>query len=356
MESMEIGQFYKDKRVLVTGHTGFKGTWMLMMLEHFGAKTAGFAHTAGKEDLFSLVSPKLCLNVEGDINDKEKLNNLLESFQPEIVFHLAAHSTLNQSHKITDYIFQTNAMGLVQLFEGIRTIRSVKSIVVVTSDKSYKNLETQQPYTEKFPLGAQDPYSTSKACQELITECYQKSFFSGTEQNIAIATARASNVIGGGDFKQTRLIPSLLTAYINQQTAIIRNPQAIRPWQNVLDVLYGYLILGKKLYENGADSIYCSPFNFGPEPDGFITVEEVAVALSKLFKGAKFQVQDSSDAIIETNILKLSSEKAKKILEWNPKYSMKQTLTLTAEFCIRRNQGEDERNICEEYIHNYFEE
>jgi CDP-glucose 4,6-dehydratase len=350
--------FWKDKRVLLTGHTGFKGTWLSMILEHLGAVICGFSLSEKDNPFYIKAAPKLDKKIKGDIRDKKNVERIIKEFQPEIVIHFASHSTLNKGCEITHYIFETNTMGVVNLLEAVRTTPSVKAVLIVTSDKSYKNFETSVPYTEDSILGAQDPYSTSKACQELITECYRQSFFLKDGNNVRIATARASNVIGGGDYNITRLLPSLLNSYIVGETAIIRNPNAIRPWQNVLDVLIGYLMLCKKLYEEDAkNEIVCSAFNFGPEEDGFVTVEEVAKTLAKQFINGSYSIEDNGVlAVKETQILKLDSTKAKKILGWYPKYSFYETICMTAEFTKRQFTGENVRDICLDMIDKFLEE
>lgn len=349
--------FWKEKRILLTGHTGFKGTWLSLILEQLGAKVCGFSLSETENPFYVDTSPQIEKKIEGDIRDKETVNKALIEFEPEIVIHFASHSTLNKGNEITHYIFETNAMGVVNLLEAVRMTKSVQVVLIVTSDKSYKNLERNVPYTEDGILGAQDPYSTSKACQELITDCYRQSFFSKENSKIRVATARASNVIGGGDYNLTRLFPSLLNSFQTGETAVIRSPKAIRPWQNVLDVLHGYLMLCKRLYEEEATNhVVCSAFNFGPNEDGFVTVEEVAKLLSKQFEKGSFRVAEKTNHSIvkETKILKLDSTKAKKVLGWKPKYSFDETITMTAEFAKRQYAGEKVKNICLDMIDRTF--
>lgn len=347
--------FFNGKRVLLTGHTGFKGTWLSLILEYLGADVYGYSLEDSENSLFyKQASPGIIESCMGYIQDKNKVSEFVKKIRPEIVIHLASHSTLNRSDEIADYIFETNVSGLVYLLEAVRQVDSVRSVLIVTSDKCYKNLESSEGYKEDSVLGAQDPYSTSKACQELVTECYRKSFFSPEKLNIPIATARASNVIGGGDYNMTRLFPYLLDCFSRGITAEVRNPFAVRPWQNVLDVLGGYLTLVEKLYEcSDADSVYSSAFNFGPDSDGFVSVGEAANILSGFFEKSSYIVSGSLTNVIETNILKLDSRKAREVLEWNQIYNFAETLEMSAKF-IKRSSFESLRNIAMDNIKEYM--
>ncbi len=350
------GDFFKGKKVLVTGHTGFKGTWLSLMLENLGAIVYGYALEGSEATpFFAEASPKIEESCMGLIQDRKKVYDFVTAAKPEIVIHLASHSTLNKGAEITDYIFDSNVTGVVNLLEAVRSTPSVKAVLIVTSDKSYKNIESDEGYTEDMELGAQDPYSTSKACQELITECYRRSFFSKDKLNIPIATARASNVIGGGDYNLTRLFPYLLDCFSNGKTAEIRSYDSIRPWQNVLDVLNGYLILVEKLYNScDASEEFSSAFNFGPEKDGFVKVGEATELLTKEFENSEFIVSGEMKSVIETKILKLDSSKAKKVLGWSPKYTFEETIKMAADFQKRRNSGEPVRNIALDFINEYY--
>jgi len=347
-------KFFSNKKVLVTGHTGFKGTWLTLMLEVLGANVCGYSLPLEKNSFYYNAEIQIDKHVEGDITER-KLIDTIQDYQPEIVIHLASHSSLNNSDKIPDYIFRTNVMGVVNLLEGVRSVNSVKTVLIVTSDKCYKNLEKNEPYTEESPFGAQEAYSTSKACQELVTECYRNSFFS-QDSLVNIATARASNVISGGDYNITRLIPYLLQQFTNDEIARIRNPQSIRPWQNILDVLFGYLLLTEKLFVIREESPYCTAFNFGPDKDSFRTVNQVVKSISHEFENAKYEFISSEQKKTETKILKLDSSKAKELLNWEARCSFEKTISMTTEFAKRRKSGESVRTICLEYITKYFEE
>lgn len=332
--------FYKGKKVLVTGHTGFKGTWLLGILEQLGCQVYGYSLPLEKENNFyQELYSKIERSEYGLIQESQKVEKFVREIAPEIVIHLASHSTLDHEMKISQYVFETNVMGVVNLLEAVRNVNSVKAVLIVTSDKCYENQESGEKYNELSKLGAQDPYSTSKACQELVTECYRRTFFSDEKNRVRIATARASNVIGGGDDNLSRLFPYLLDCFSSQKVATIRKRNAIRPWQNVLDVLGGYLTLIQKLYEGSDDSV-CSAFNFGPEDDGFVSVGEVAEKLKTEFAGAQFACTQLDDSVIETNILKLDNSKAKENLGWRPMYSFDETVKMVIEFEKRKKQEE----------------
>lgn len=342
--------FYQGKRILVTGHTGFKGTWLCQMLVYLGARLYGFA-LPGSETELGRGAGMPIKSFWGDIRDKAAIAEAVRECRPEIIIHLASHSTVNQGQELTHYIFETNGMGVVNLLEAVREIQSVRAVLVVTSDKCYRNRETDVPYTESCSFGAQDPYSASKAIQELISECYWNSFF--RNNGVRIGTARASNVIGGGDFNRTRLFPSLIGCFLRGETAQIRNPYAIRPWQNVLDVLYGYLLYVKLLYEGELAGEEMPAFNFGPGADGFVTVREVADMLCEIFPEGRYQIS-GNNTVKETNILKLDSSNAEKTLGWRPRYCLAETIRMTAEFEQRYAAGEKAGQICGNYICDYF--
>lgn len=342
--------FYQGKRILITGHTGFKGTWLCQMLSYFGAMLYGYALPDSETEFWDSAGVNI-KSFWGDIRDKSVIEKVVRECMPEIIIHLASHSTVNQGQELTHYIFETNGMGVVNLLEAVRGTESVRAVLVVTSDKCYRNRESNVPYTEDCSFGAQDPYSASKAIQELISECYWNSFFRNT--SLKIGTARASNVIGGGDFNRTRLFPSLIDCFLRGETAQIRNPYAIRPWQNVLDVLYGYMLYVKFLYEGEFAENEMPTFNFGPDADGFVTVQEVADMLCEIFAEGRYQIS-GSNTVKETNILKLDSSKAEKVLGWRPRYCLAETIRMTAEFEQRYAAGETAGQICESYIRDYF--
>lgn len=351
--------FWKSKKVLLTGHTGFKGTWMSLMLDTLGAEVCGYSLPLSPYSFYSKAKVKTSRHCEGDIADKETLERVIAEFQPEIIIHLASHSSLDGSDRIPDFILRTNIMGVVNLLDISRTQSFVKSIVVVTSDKCYKNLESEEPYNEDCDLGGEDPYSVSKVCQELITRCYQKSFFeqpSSGEGKLCIATARASNVIGAGDYNITRLIPYVLENFKSGNAAIIRNPKSIRPWQYVLDVIWGYLLLARKLYEeSGTGTRYNGPYNFGPNEDGFREVGNIVGILAKHFPNAEYTFGEVSRSVRgETNILKLDSTKAQNTLNWHPLYTVEEMAEETAKFIMREKSGTEVNVLCRHMIEAYL--
>jgi CDP-glucose 4,6-dehydratase len=350
----DLKTFYKGKRVFLTGHTGFKGTWLSLMLESLGAEVYGYALEPDTR-FYPMTAPAVRKSYVGEITDSKKLQEAIEEARPEIVIHLASHSTLDASGELTRYIFDTNVMGVVNLLECVKRQSGIQAVLIVTSDKCYQNLESEEPYEETSVLGAQDPYSTSKACQELVTACYRNSFFSKPESSIPIATARASNVLGGGDYHLNRLLPSLLDAFVKGETAGIRNGDAVRPWQNVLDVLGGYLTLTERMAESGeGNSIYCEAYNFGPNADGFLTVRKLAEKLAQYFPNGRFTETKTGNTVKETKILKISSRKSQEKLGWKPCFTMDDTIRQAAEFAIRESRGESLRLICMEFIEEYW--
>lgn len=346
----EMRTFYQNKRVLVTGNTGFKGTWICKILEFLGAEVYGFALPDSETEFYKSAAPS-CHSTWGDIRDIKAVSGVIEKSRPHIVIHLASHSTIDLKKELTKYIFETNTLGVVNILESLRHLSGTQAVLIVTSDKCYKNMESSVPYTEESLLGAQDPYSTSKAIQELVTECYYNTFFKSAD--LRVATARASNVIGGGDFNKSRLFPSIIDSFLHGKTALIRNPEAVRPWQNVLDVLYGYLLLLEKMVETDEKKNFCEPFNFGPENDGFVTVQEVAEQLRIYFPDGCYEVA-GGNTVKETNILKLDSTKAKQELGWMPKFTFRDTIGMTADFEKKYADGISAKEICEGYIAQYF--
>ena len=350
-------KFYNGKKVLLTGHTGFKGTWMSLALEQLGASIWGYSLPTGNEyvsdEFYREVAPKMAGETFGDIADFEHLNNAIKVFEPDIVFHLASHSSLYKSMEIPHHILQTNMMGALNVLEGVRNVPSVKAVVIVTSDKVYQNQNTDVCYRETSILGGSDPYSTSKHCQELLTECYNHTFFS-IGQGIRVATARACNCIGPGDYNESRLFPYLVETFVNGQIPSIRNPLAVRPWQAVQDVIRGYLYLGRHLYTQAKEAAFDeedTTFNFGPREDGFQTVGELTRLVSLAFGGLEYNVVEVEDRIPnEAKILKLDSTKAKKILGWEPEISFKENIVSSIDFIRRKTEGEDVRTLARAYI------
>jgi len=317
-------EFYQNKRAMVTGHTGFKGTWLCWLLSALGAEIYGLALPPQRNCLYEQARPPMSGEVFSDIRDRAAVERALVQFRPDVVFHLAAHSYLDGSYEYPADIFQINVMGTVGLLEAIRTSGRRIPIVVVTSDKCYAQELKGAPCHESDPFGAAEAYSTSKACQDLAAQSYNLSF-----PDMDVATARASNTIGGGDFNLARLVPHLLDCFVHGKPARLRNPGFVRPWQYVLDVLWGYLTLGKALAEGSLDGD--TSFNFGPAPDGFQTVGKVAEQLAKYFPNSECILEKAGKSN-QTAILRLDSSKAQHKLGWFPNYTFEETLAQTAYF------------------------
>ncbi len=338
MESLEmtLQKFYKNKKILITGHTGFKGAWLSNILHLWGADVVGIAlPPPTKPSLFEALNIQNKLkNHFVDIRDFKKIREILDTEKPKIVFHLAAQPLVRDSYVDPLSTISTNVLGTANILQAIKEVGSIKSAVIITTDKVYENKEWLHPYREIDPLGGYDPYSASKSAADIIANCYSQSFFNPNQyqkqRSTLIAIARAGNVIGGGDWAKDRLVPDIIRSiFSGNEDIIIRNPHAIRPWQHVLEPLLGYLILAKKLYEG--DTTFVGPWNFGPEPDNFITVEKlVTTAINILGQGNLKIIPDNSKH--EANILKLDINKAKTLLNWKPTLDINTTLSLTFEW------------------------
>jgi len=325
---MNLSSFYKNKKIFVTGHTGFKGSWLCFFLNNMGAKTAGYSLEPDNSSpsLYNLLNTNVMnqSNIE-DIRDFDNLNRCLKDFQPDIVFHLAAQPLVIKSYKEPIETLSTNIMGTANLLEICKSIESIKAIINVTSDKCYENNNTNKQYMESDRLGGSDPYSASKACAEIIHSSYKQSFYSKSKKGLA--SVRAGNVLGGGDFSENRLIPDIIRSAINKEKLIIRSPNSTRPWQHVFDVINGYMILGQKLHENPKE--FSSSYNFSPNVENCITVEEILYKINKLLK---IDYDIISSEFYEANLLMLNSNKAKKLLKWKPVYDIDKTLKESIEW------------------------
>jgi CDP-glucose 4,6-dehydratase len=311
---------FRDKRILVTGHTGFKGSWLVLWLLKLGAYVGGYSlHPPSQPNHYQLLN----LNIEsisGDIRDKDKLKQSIQFFQPDIVFHLAAQPLVRRSYKDPTTTFETNVMGTVNVFEACRQTESVRAVVNVTSDKCYKNTGKSAGYKENDPMGGHDPYSASKGCAELLTASYQRSFFPPNEfrkhHPILLASVRAGNIIGGGDWGEDRLVPDVMRATSQNQKVVLRNPRATRPWQHVLDPLAGYLLLGQKLLEGLPE--FASAWNFGPQEIDQKSVLDVVRKLQTQWSQIDFEIVPDKDNFHEAALLKLDCSKANARLGWKP--------------------------------------
>ena len=313
--------FWLGKRVLLTGHTGFKGSWMSLWLQSMGAKVHGFSLKQSiTPNLFTEAKVAKCLasHTIGDIRDLASVQKTMQAAQPDIVIHMAAQSLVRLSYAEPIETYATNVMGTLHVLEAARQTACAKSIVVVTTDKCYDNKEWAWGYREDEPIGGHDPYSNSKGCAELVTSAYRNSYMQA--QGKGVATARAGNVIGGGDWAVDRLLPDILRAFERNQSVIIRNPQSTRPWQHVLEPLSGYLNLAEQLYKNG--QTFAEAWNFGPRDEDARTVQWIVEHMAKAWgHGANWQ-QDSSEHPHEASYLKLDISKAKLRLGWQPRWPL----------------------------------
>ena len=323
-------EFYKGKRVLVTGHTGFKGTWLTRILANAGAIVCGYSRCSEKNpSLFNIsgVEDKIT-HIKGDVRDLEHLKKVFEEFQPEIVLHLAAQPIVRDSYKDPVYTYETNVMGTVNIMECVRLTPSVKSVLNVTTDKVYENKEWCWGYRENEPLDGYDPYSNSKSCSELVTHSYKNSFFNDRE--IAVSTARAGNVIGGGDFANDRIIPDCVRAMENGKVIGVRNPYSTRPYQHVLEPLAVYLTIAAKQYE---DKKYQGYYNVGPDDCDCVTTGDLVDLFCKYWgEDAKWENQAEANAPHEANFLKLDCSKVKSTFGWQPRWHIDECMQKVCEF------------------------
>ena len=323
-------EFWNGKRVLITGHTGFKGSWLAFWLNMLGAEVCGYALAPETQpNLFeNLQLEKSIKSVVGDVRDLENFERVLKSFQPEIVFHLAAQSLVRRSYRQPVDTYTTNVIGTINILEAIRQTNFVKSVVIVTTDKVYENKEWYWAYRENEGLGGFDPYSNSKACAELAVSAYRNSFFA--ESETLIATARAGNVIGGGDWSEDRLLPDVFRLLIFDEKLEIRNQHSVRPWQHTLEPLAGYMKLAEKLF-NGEKS-FAEAWNFGPSEDDSKSVGWVLEEISKIWiEPVNWEISSGMQPH-EARFLKLDSAKAKSELNWLPKLSLEEALALTIQW------------------------
>lgn len=348
---MENLSFYKNKKVLVTGHTGFKGSWLSKILVDLGADVVGYALPSPKgEGLFSLCGIEKEINsVLEDIRDYDKLFSVFQKEKPEFVFHLAAQPIVRTSYEQPLYTYETNVMGTVNLLECIRKTDSVVSAVNVTTDKVYENREWEWGYREEDPLDGFDPYSNSKSCSELVTHSYKKSFFSDGSKRIS--TARAGNVIGGGDFAKDRIIPDCIRAVTKEKKIFIRNPFSVRPFQHVLEPVYLYLLIN--MMQN-KDVKYQGYYNIGPDDRDCITSGELAdIFCKKWGKNASWFTEETKGPH-EANFLKLDCSRVKKVFGWKPVWDIETAVEKTVEWTKAWFEGEDTSKKMEQQIQEFF--
>ena len=344
--------FWKNKKVFITGHTGFKGGWMSLWLNKLEAKVKGYAlDPQSNLSLFNLA--KISDNLEsqiGNIQNLALLKQSLKNFEPEIVIHMAAQPLVRASYNDPVETYKTNVMGTVNLFEAVRECESVKVVVNVTTDKCYENNEWLWGYRENEPMGGRDPYSNSKGCSELITTAYRQSFFN-SDSTVSIASARAGNVIGGGDWAEDRLVPDALRAFNSSKPLVIRNPLAIRPWQHVLEPISGYLALAEKLYLEKDE--FAEAWNFGPNEDDSWPVGEVVDFLVTEWPSyASWELEKGSQPH-EAQLLKLDISKAKSRLNWKPLWNLEQTLKSIVDWNSAHINNKNMQEVTMDQINNY---
>ncbi|MBU3558354.1 CDP-glucose 4,6-dehydratase [Polynucleobacter sp. Nonnen-W13] len=350
--------FWYKKRVLVTGHTGFKGAWLCLWLQKMGADILGFSlPPSSKSNLFEMACvDKGMASILADIRNFERLCIEVKEFKPEIIIHMAAQALVLESYKSPVNTYSTNIMGTVNILEASRMSDSVKVVINVTTDKCYENKEWFWGYRENEAMGGWDPYSSSKGCSELVTSAYRNSFFNPSEFNnkhsVVISTARAGNVIGGGDWSENRLIPDILDAYNKNEMLAIRNPSSIRPWQFVLEPLGAYLELAEKMYESGIE--YGQAWNIGPQDNDVQTVGWIVERMSEFFEKKIKRRIDGGNENHEAMYLKLDTSKIKSKLCWEPKVKLIDALQLIVEWNRRFTNGESPRLVSEDQIDHYM--
>ncbi len=345
--------FWKKKKIFITGHTGFKGTWLTIILNLLGSKIHGYSLRPIKKSLFNQTKIKKSLssNTLSDIRNISLLKKKLKKIKPNIVFHLAAQPLVIDSYKDPKKTFETNIIGTVNLLEAIRKVKSIKSVVIITTDKVYKINKKNISYKELDQLGGNDPYSASKAATEFIVNSYIKSFFD-KKSNIIISTARSGNVIGGGDYSKNRLLPDIINSINKKKKLIIRNPQSIRPWQHVIEPLIGYLLLAEKQYKKKINN-FENNWNFGPRNENFKSVKEIIKIMKK---GNNFNFRIKKDIKFnETKVLKLNSSKAEKKLKWRSKLNLAKSLELVTKWNQMVNKNMQAKEVCEKQILMYIE-
>ena len=351
-----MNDFWRGKRVLVTGHTGFKGSWLSLWLREWGAEVSGLAiEPPSTPSLFEEARiAEVMQSLHGDVRHHDTVVSAMLKLQPEIVFHLAAQSLVRESYVAPVETFETNVLGTVNVLDAVRLTGSVRVAVVITSDKCYENREWPWAYRENDPLGGSDPYSASKGCAEIVTASYRRSFFAPqthAQHRVAVASARAGNVIGGGDWAADRLVPDVMRAFGAGAKVVIRNPLATRPWQHVLEPLAGYLTLAERLWE--APTAFAEEWNFGPAESDVLQVGDVVTRLSSLWGADAGWVLDEGANPHEAMLLRIDATKARTRLGWKPRLTLDQTLQQIVRWYREYGEGADARELTLREIRAY---
>lgn len=344
-------EFFRNKKVLVTGHTGFKGSWLCQILTLAGANVQGYSLLPETvPNLFDISSISKRINSKiGDIRDFKHLLKCIKNFEPEIVFHLAAQPLVRESYANPVYTYETNIMGTVNILEAARHCKSVKSLVVVTTDKVYRNMEWSWGYRENDALDGYDPYSNSKSCAELVTSSYRRSFFQAC--SVAISTVRAGNVIGGGDFSKDRIIPDCIKAAVNHEPIVVRNPYSTRPYQHVLEPLFAYLMIAEKQYEMPS---FADNYNIGPEVQDCVTTGSLASIFCKAWGEEAEWINTSTNGPHEANFLKLDCSKIKTVMSWQPRWHIEQAVQRTVDWTKLYRDGQNVVECMNDQICEYM--
>lgn len=356
LESLEMNPaFWCKRKVLLTGHTGFKGSWLSLWLQSLGAEAIGYSLPPPTQPSLHVLAEveKGMESIHGDVLDLEHLRRVVREHRPDIVFHMAAQSLVRRSYFDPVGTYATNVLGTVHVLEAVRDAPTVQAVVVVTTDKCYENREDQRAYRETDRLGGFDPYSSSKACAEVVTAAFRKSFFTATKREAmaSLGSARAGNVIGGGDWAADRLIPDVMRAVLEGRKLLIRNPDAVRPWQHVLDPLCGYLMLAEKLCED--PKRFSGSWNFGPEESETLAVSAVLERLSGLWGPGLMWRFDDGPRLHEAQYLNLDCTKAKRELGWEPQWNLTSALEATVRWYKAQQLHQDVRSLTLEQIRSY---
>jgi CDP-glucose 4,6-dehydratase len=350
MEDMVRNSFWRNKKVLITGNTGFKGSWLSYLLWKFGAKVYGISlNPNNTQDIYNHISKNFNTQIL-DITNYDKFSNAINTISPEIIFHLAAQSLVIESYKFPMKTFNTNIIGTANLLHIASRLKNLRALINITTDKCYQNQGWEWPYRESDALGGIDPYSSSKACSEIITTAMKNSFFLNS---VGIATARAGNVIGGGDWSENRLIPDIIESIFKDKKLIIRNPNSIRPWQHVLDPLFGYIKLAECLYEKPEK--YSTGWNFGPDQTSSFSVQDVINHFSILSnKKINLEIINNPSTFYESEILRLDISKVKSEIQWTPKWDFDKSVTMTYNWYKNFYNGKKVEDILNEQITEFI--